>query len=171
MIPAIERFSSRSSPGRVEWIGVRPARRQDPTSVAEVRAIATKGLDGDHFAGKRGSARQVTLIQHEHLAAIGSLLGRDPVNPGLLRRNVAVSGINVLTLRERRFSIGTAVLEGSGPCHPCSRMEENLGTGGLNAMRGHGGITARIIESGTIAVGDKVVDLGPIEAKADPSSA
>ncbi len=169
MRPAIERYSQRSSPGRVEWIGIRPARREDPTPVPKVQAVAAKGLVGDHFAGKPGSARQVTLIQHEHLAAVGNILGREPVDPGLLRRNIAISGINLLTLRERRFRIGSAVLEGSGPCHPCSRMEDNLGQGGLNAMRGHGGITARIIESGEIALGDPVVDLGPVAAATDES--
>ncbi|MDX1429020.1 MAG: MOSC domain-containing protein [Rhodothermales bacterium] len=135
-----------------------------------MHARAEIGLEGDHYAGKAGSARQVTLIQHEHLAAVGSILGVDPVDAGLLRRNIAVSGINLLTLRERRFRIGTALFEGSGACHPCSRMEENLGPGGLNAMRGHGGITARIIESGVIAVGDPVVDLGPIAQGADRSA-
>lgn len=169
MKPAIERYSQRSSPGRVEWIGIRPARREDPTPLRKVEAIATTGLAGDHFAGKPGSARQVTLIQHEHLATVGSILGREAVDPGLLRRNIAISGINLLTLRERRFRIGSALLEGSGPCHPCSRMEENLGEGGLNAMRGHGGITARVIESGEIAVGDPVIDLGPVAAAADES--
>ena len=170
MASAIERLSQQSPPGEVKWIGLRPARREDLIPVDRVTAVADHGLQGDHYAGQPGSGRQVTLIQFEHLAAIGGILGRESVNPHLLRRNIAVGGINLLTLRERRFRIGTALLEGSGPCHPCSRMEENLGEGGLNAMRGHGGITARIIETGVIAVGDPVVDLGPVvEAESEAS--
>ena len=65
-------------------------------------------------------------------------------------------GINLFALKDRRFRIGDAVLETSGECAPCSLMEEVLGPGGYNAMRGHGGITARIIESGQIKIGDAI---------------
>jgi MOSC domain-containing protein YiiM len=68
-----------------------------------------------------------------------------------------VSGINLLSLKNRRVRIGEEViLEITGECHPCSRMEEELGPGGYNAMRGHGGLTARIIAGGIIRVGDAV---------------
>lgn len=143
--------------GRVEWIGLCTERRGSIEVVSEVEAEEGRGLSGDHHAKKRKSKRQVTLIQAEHLPVVASILGRDePVAPELLRRNIVVSGVNLLTLKDQRFQIGSAILEGSGPAAPCSRMEENLGEGGYNAMRGHGGITARVIEAGTIALGDAV---------------
>ncbi len=97
----------------------------------------------------------MTLIQFEHLGVLSALLGRN-VEPGMLRRNVLVSGINVLALKKARFRVGPVLLEGTGPCEPCSQMEDALGPGGYNAMRGHGGITARVLEEGWIAVGDPV---------------
>ncbi|MEX0957895.1 MAG: MOSC domain-containing protein [Burkholderiales bacterium] len=140
--------------GRVEWIGVRPARRAALAELASVDALQGRGLEGDRYSG--GGKRQVTLIQAEHLDAVAQLLGVDAVEPARVRRNIVVSGINLYALRDRRFQVGGALLEGSGTCDPCSRMEEVLGAGGYNAMRGHGGITARIVEGGVISVGGAV---------------
>lgn len=146
---------SKFSKGKVEWIALRPARTQPMMQVREVSAIAERGLEGDRYKSK-GGARQVTLIQAEHLVAVGSFLNMGPVAPELARRNIVVRGLNLLSLKGRRFRVGEALFEYSGECHPCSRMEENLGMGGYNAMRGHGGITARILESGMIREGDSV---------------
>lgn len=104
--------------------------------------------------------RAVTLIQAEHLPVIAALAGLDMVDPANLRRNIVVAGINLLALRKARIRVGTAVLEGTGPCAPCSRMEAVLGPGGYNAMRGHGGLTAAVIQPGQIRQGDAVSFLG-----------
>jgi MOSC domain-containing protein YiiM len=124
--------------------------------VEQAEARIDRGLTGDHRAERPGSPRQVTLIQREHLGAVAMLLRLDSVRPELTRRNLLVSGINLLALKDQRFAIGDVVLEGTGLCEPCSRMEANLGTGGYNAMRGHGGITARVVNGGVLRVGDAV---------------
>ncbi|UOQ52206.1 MOSC domain-containing protein [Hymenobacter cellulosivorans] len=144
--------------GRVEWIGIRPVRREPLLSLSEVEVLTDARLQGDHARVKTGGKRQVTLIQHEHLHAVAGFLGREqPVDPGRLRRNLVVSGLNLLALKNRRVQLGEEViLEITGECHPCSRMEEELGPGGYNAMRGHGGLTARIIQGGILRVGDTV---------------
>jgi MOSC domain-containing protein YiiM len=141
--------------GKVEMITVRPEKRQSPIEVQSVNVTVASGLEGDHFSSTRSTKRQVTFIQKEHLDAVGSILGKE-VDPLLTRRNIIISGINLLSLKNQRFQVGTAVFEGTGECHPCSRMEENLGAGGYNAMRGHGGLTARVLEDGEIHPGDEV---------------
>jgi MOSC domain-containing protein YiiM len=150
-------------PGRVAWIGLRPALREPVVVVPEVLAEEGAGLMGDRFRPRRGGSgtRQVTLIQAEHLPVIAALAGRDAVDPAELRRNLVVSGINLVALKRRRIGVGGAVLELTTACEPCSRMEETLGTGGYNAMRGHGGWNARVVQSGPIRTGDAVADLGP----------
>jgi len=145
--------------GELVWIGLRPARQAAMRAVDEVFAEADTGLAGDRYHGK--GKRQVTLIQWEHLSVLASLTKR-PVTPELLRRNLAIRGINLLTLKDRTFRIGEAVLQATGPCHPCSRMEQILGPGGYNAMRGHGGLTARILQSGRLRVGDRLIVLSEI---------
>ncbi len=148
--------------GRVEWIGVRPDRRAPLAALSQVEAVPGYGLAGDHYASTSNGKRQVTLIQVEHLRVVAELLGKPEILARDVRRNLLVSGINLFALRDRRFRIGNVVLEGTGTCDPCSRMEEVLGNGGYNAMRGHGGITARIIEGGTIKAGDVVKSLEPV---------
>lgn len=141
--------------GRVVWIGRRPERRAPPQVVFDVEVTTDNGLEGDHYESPM-KTRQVTLIQGEHLDAVASMLGIDKVDPGLIRRNVVVRGINLLALKDKQFSVGNTLLEFTEPCAPCSLMEANLGPGGYNAMRGHGGIAARVVRGGRIRVGDLV---------------
>jgi MOSC domain-containing protein YiiM len=149
--------------GRVEAIIVRGSPRDAARSIAATTAIAGIGLADDRL-GQRGEAelstRQVTLIQQEHLAVIAQLARVEPIDPIGLRRNLVISGINLLALKNAKLQVGQAVLQIVGPCQPCSRMEETIGPGGYAAMRGHGGMTARVLEGGPINVGDVVRALG-----------
>ncbi len=158
--------------GRLALIALRPARRVRAVSVAEAMALAGRGLQGDRGAATlpragspaEGGKRQVTLIQAEHLPVIAALAAQAEVDALGLRRNLVVSGLNLLATRSLfkdqplQLRIGAeVVLEITGPCEPCSRMEELLGVGGYNAMRGHGGLTARVRVGGRLQVGDDVV--------------
>jgi MOSC domain-containing protein YiiM len=146
-------------PGELAWIGLRPARRAPMVVVEAAELNEAQGVVGDRYKSSTTGSRQVTLIQAEDLAAIASYLGRDEVSPELLRRNLVTRGINLRALKGREFRIGGAVLKATGDCHPCSRMEETLGIGGYNAVRGHGGITAKVIAFGPVRLGDPVMPL------------
>ena len=115
--------------------------------------VESSGLSGDH--GRAGK-RALTLIQAEHLPVIAALLDRDGVEPEILRRNLVVSGLNLSALRGARISIGNTEVRVTGPCAPCSRMEEALGEGAYNAIRGHGGWCAEVLTPGRVVVGDVV---------------
>ncbi len=144
--------------GKVQWIGLRPARDKAMIETDVAEAVTERGLRGDRYQGGSGK-RGITLIQAEHLPAIATLSAHDALQPALLRRNVVVSGIPLIALKGRQFRIGDVVLLGTGPCDPCSRMETALGPGGYNAMRGMGGLCAQIVSGGSFRVGDQVTAL------------
>ena len=149
--------STSTQSGKLVWIGIRPARHEAMIVPSSARLITDSGIESDHSATQTGKKRQITLIQSEHLPVIATLTNKTLINPKQLRRNLVIAGINVLSLKDQIFTIGNCILEGTGPCHPCSRMEETLGTGGYNAMRGHGGITEKVIAGGIVSIEDEVL--------------
>jgi len=154
--------SCHAQSGRLEWLGIRPQHRDDMIELDTAVLLIGQGIEGDHYAGKTvNGERQVTLIQAEHLPVIASLCGLATVYPAQLRRNLMISGINIAVLKDQRFTLGATELEGTGYCHPCSRMEENLGRGGYNAVRNHGGMTARVVTGSRIARDDRLTVIWP----------
>ena len=86
-----------AQPGVVTWIGVRPARAAD-ILVLDRATLTENGIEGDR--GRKGK-RAVTLVQAEHLPVIASCLGRDAIDPTVLRRNIVVRGLNLNGLKGR----------------------------------------------------------------------
>ncbi|MEH6578228.1 MAG: MOSC domain-containing protein [Amphritea sp.] len=152
------RFLKDLPDGELTWIGLRPARKEEMISVDEVLALQDLGLDGDHRCTKTpGSGRQVTIISQEYIQLIEHFSGHAHIDPELLRRNLVVKDINLTALRHQRFRIGDALFEATALCHPCSRMDQALGKGGVVAMLGHGGLCARILKGGRFKVGDALI--------------
>ncbi len=143
-------------PGRVVWIGLRPARRA-PYLTCDTAFLDLDGLAGDHA---RAGKRAVTLIQAEHLPVMTALAGSE-VTADMLRRNIGVAGINLAGLRKDVVRIGDAIVQIEGPCPPCSRMEEIIGPGGYNAVRGHGGWYASVVKPGDVRLQDPVTRAEP----------
>lgn len=150
-----------ASVGNVEWIGLRVfSDNKYPDKqilhVKSVEALKNHGLVGDKAGQKAGGKRQVSLIQFEHLPVIAALLKKKNIDPAVLRRNIVVSGINLATLKNMQIKIQDTIIEITGNCAPCTKMEQVLGHGGFNAMRNHGGVTGKIIQGGLISLGDEV---------------
>ena len=157
----LNRYLDTLGEGLVDWIGVRPRRRQPLMAVPRALAVTDRGLGGDHLmATTPGSGQQVTLISAEFIDHIAAQLGVETLHPSRLRRNIVIFGINLNALRRQRFCVGEALLEASQLCHPCARTEAELGPGGVIAMYGCGGLCAKIISSGDIEVGAAVSWLG-----------
>ena len=159
------RYVKTLPPGELTWMGVRPARREPMQALQHVNAVERLGLEGDHRMDKTpDSGRQVTLISEEFIQQISHYLGGKVVPPELLRRNLVVKNINLNALRYQNFQIGEAVFQAGALCHPCSRMEQNLGKGAIAAMLGYGGLCCKVIRSGKVSVGDTVALITPQQA-------
>lgn len=158
--------------GRLDAIWVRSERRGAMQALTGAHAEVGRGLHGDHRSTQLRSdperrAREITLIQAEHIPLVAQWVGLSHLDAGALRRNLVISGINLLSLRspfaDNRliWQLGDEVLlQITGPCDPCSRMEALLGSGGYNAMRGHGGLTAMLLRGGRLKVGDALKPAG-----------
>lgn len=150
--------------GTVEAIHTAPESGAPVEEQSVVEAVADRGLRGDRYFADAGTfsqsvsdtPRDVTLVERETLASVE----RDydiALSPGEHRRNVTVSGVALDHLVGRRFRVGGAVCEGVERCEPCSYLERSLEKRGIREAVVHrGGLRARIVESGTIAVGDAV---------------
>lgn len=143
-----------------------------------VEAIAGRGLRGDryfHSAGTysdsaRDISREITLIEREALEAVERDYDID-VGRGEHRRNVTVEGIALNHFVEEQFRVGDVVLEGAELCAPCSYLEQLLEKEGIHdALIHRGGLRARIVDGGTVSVGDQVRALTSGDDQGDGSS-
>lgn len=150
-----------SERGSVDRIHVTPEQGVPPEGVESVEAVADAGLRGDRyfdaagtFADRDGS--DLTLVEAEALAAVER--ERDiALEPGAHRRNVTTEGVALNDFVGERLRVGDAVCVGTELCEPCAYLERHLGKAGLReALENRGGLRCRIVESGTIRVGDAV---------------
>jgi MOSC domain-containing protein YiiM len=122
--------------------------------VEQAEAMADKGFR-DCIHGRRGSERQVLLMDSETLERFG-------IAPGAVKENVTTVGIDFQTLETgQSLRIGESLLEITGPCDPCPRMDE-IRMGLQQELRGQRGWLCKVIEAGIIRRGDR------IEVKARP---
>jgi MOSC domain-containing protein YiiM len=147
--------------GSVREIYVARAGGAPMEPVAEIEAVAEVGLRGDRYAERTGywsgiDECQVTLIEGE----VVDQIDRETelaIEHGEHRRNIITRGVRLLELAGKRFSVGEAVLEYDRPRPPCRYIEALTEPGMMAALGGRrGGICARVIESGTIRVGDAI---------------
>lgn len=142
-------------PTMAEVTGIHIASRTwpDPVhSVEEVEAVAGAGLVGDR---KYGARRQISIVSTEELADAGAELGAD-IAPGSTRRQITISGTRLDRTEGATIRLGEVVVSVSGDCSPCDEMNETVGPGARDALRGRAGVTGTIVSGGIIRVGDPV---------------
>ena len=116
--------------------------------IEEAEAIASFGFTGCAH-GKKNGKRQILLVDQETLDAMG-------LEPGIIRENVTTQGLNVngLVIGEQ-LRIGEVLLQVSAVCTPCDQLE--LVRAGLRReIYGRRGMLCRVVEGGTVRVGDAI---------------
>jgi MOSC domain-containing protein YiiM len=146
----------------VEGIFLAPESGAEMKSVEVATALEGCGLEGDRYCAgighwsRFGRVCEVTFIAAEDLDYIERETGVS-VNDGQHRRNVVTRGISLKTLRRgERFRVGEVVFEYRGPRSVCRYIERLTEPGMTQALKGRGGICARVIENGTVRVGDEI---------------
>jgi MOSC domain-containing protein YiiM len=146
----------------VEGIHIAPEEKAPTEPVDRVTVVAGRGIEGDRKFGDhpRGSGEDLTLIPAESLETLEREHGI-ALRPGESRRQVTTRGIDVHELVGRRFTVGSVEAVGIELCEPCRRLERLTQKGVMRGLVHRAGIYADVIADGEIAVGDRVVDLGP----------
>jgi MOSC domain-containing protein YiiM len=131
-----------------------PAGTHPTLDVARVKCRAGWGLEGDRFYGYRPEYKgQVTFFAWETFAAAKEKFSAPALLPSAFRRNVLVEGIDLTALIGERFSLGGIAFEGMGESRPCHWMNSAVAAGAEDWLRGQGGLRAKILTDGELAVG------------------
>lgn len=147
--------------GVVESIYVTGEGSASMERVDEVRTIEGCGIEGDRYCEGTGywtnfgDVCEITLISSEDLEHIERELGIS-VGNGEHRRNIVTSGVSFKDLRGKRFRIGEAVLEYDRPRPPCRHVQDLTEPGMTRALKGRGGICARVVQAGRIRARDAI---------------
>jgi MOSC domain-containing protein YiiM len=156
----------------VESIFLAPEGGAQMKGVQAATALEGCGLDGDRYCAgtghwsRFGRVCEVTFIAAEDLDDIERETGVGVKN-GEHRRNVVTRGISLKALRRgERFRVGEVVFENRGPRSVCRYIERLTEPGMTQALKGRGGICARVIGNGTVRVGDEIEVPQPTEARA-----
>ncbi|MCX6401400.1 MAG: MOSC domain-containing protein [Propionibacteriales bacterium] len=140
----------------VESIHLAKATRLPMQPKTTVEVEAGKGIVGDRYHGTRH--RHVTVQSRESLDEAARAHGRD-VPSHLTRRNFTISHGVVPREPGSRLRIGDVLLEAVRVAAPCKLLDDTIGPGAQEALRRRAGTVFRVLEGGTINVGDAVEEV------------
>lgn len=129
----------------------RPPGTHEVLEVDAVECVAGGGLRGDRFFSPgKGHKGQVTFFAHETYERLREELGIFDRGPGVFRRNIITRGADLGALIGREFEIQGVRFAGVEECKPCYWMNHAFGPGAEDALRGRGGLRARILTDGIL---------------------
>lgn len=123
---------------------------------SEIECLAGRGIRGDRFFDfKKDYQGQVTFFAREVFDELVREFGVGAKSPGVLRRNVIVSGVDLMELIGVEFELQGMQFRGIQHCKPCDWMNVAVAPGAENyLLPGKGGLRARILSDGRLCVGE-----------------
>ncbi len=121
--------------------------------VESIRCVAGHGLEGDrYFSRPAGHKGQVTFFAWETHEMLCRRFGVCPSEKPLsvYRRNVITQGTDLAALVGRQFEVQGVPFFGTEECRPCVWMDEAFGPGAFAALKGAGGLRAKILADGVL---------------------
>jgi MOSC domain-containing protein YiiM len=116
-----------------------------------VECVAGKGLRGDRFFGyKEDYKGQVTFFSLEVYERLCERLGIAHRDPSVFRRNIIVRGVDLNALIGVVFEVQGVRFEGTQEASPCHWMNHAFAEGAEEALKGHGGLRARVLSDGVL---------------------
>ncbi len=120
-----------------------------------IDCVTQKGIVGDRFYDlKKNYDGQVTFVNSEVVDLIQEQHDKSKVKAELFRRNIMISGVNVIELIGKQFEIDGVVFEGVKHCAPCHWMDVSMGKGVMKLMKGRGGLRVRVLKGGRLKLGE-----------------
>ncbi len=124
-------------------------------AATSIDCVAGHGIRGDRFFDYRDDYKgQITFFAAEVFAELARSFGIADKSPGVLRRNVIVSGVDLIELIGADFELQGVQFRGTAHCKPCYWMETAFAPGTEKFLAGRGGLRARILSDGRISLGD-----------------
>jgi MOSC domain-containing protein YiiM len=132
----------------------KPAGVDAAVEVNTIHCVTGRGIEGDRFFDYKPDYKgQITFFSWEDYEATKRQFGVPALSAGAFRRNVLISGIDVLDLVGCRFEVQGVVFEGTGEAKPCYWMDRAVAPGAEAWLNGRGGLRAKILSDGRLTTG------------------
>jgi len=128
-----------------------PAGKAPVVELGEAVVVAGKGIQGDRFFGwKENYKGQVTFFSHEVWESLCAEFQVWDRGPGVFRRNVIVSGVDLNSLIGKEFELQGVRFSGTAECSPCHWMDQAFHPGAEASLKGRGGLRAKVLTDGVL---------------------
>ena len=128
-----------------------PPGQEPMVEMPEIECVAGRGIRGDRFFDFKDNFKgQITFFANETYERLCEQFGESGRAPSVFRRNVITQGVDLNTLIGQEFEVQGVRFLGTQEAAPCHWMNEAFAEGAEAALRGFGGLRARILTDGVL---------------------